>query len=163
MRRRELLLAAAGLAAAPSVAHAAGTEGDVLLDLMRREQRAKLAYTAALKTLGAGAPEELMTIRSNESDHADAISTELAAIGLGRPVAPKLQGAAAALAAATARTGVLKAAVALEDELIGAYRASLPSLPDTKIAMTVATILGSHAQHRFILGLALDGPAANLR
>lgn len=163
MRRRELLLAAGGLLGLPAVAGAAPTEGAVLLDLMAREQRAKLAYTAALKTLGASAPQELATIRSNESDHADAISTELAAIGLGRPLPPKLEGAAAALAAATARAGVLKAAVALEDELIGAYRASLPSLPDAKIAMTLATILGSHAQHRFILGLAVEGSAANLR
>jgi hypothetical protein len=157
MKRRELLLAAGGLLALPAVARGAPTEGAVLLGLMKREQRAKRAYTKVLKTLGASAPPELTTIRSNESDHADAITTGLAAIGLGRPTTPKLAGAAATLAAATTRAGVLKAAVALEDELIDAYQASLPHLPDPKLAMTVATILGSHAQHRFILGVATTG------
>ncbi len=155
MRRRELLLAAAGLLAAPAVASAAPTEGAVLLDLMVREQRAKLAYTTVLKRLGSAAPEELVTIRGHESEHADALTTELAAIGLPRPLPPKLEGAAATLATTTG--DVVGAAVTLEDELVAAYRQALPSLPDPKIAMTVATILASHAQHRFILGLAATG------
>jgi hypothetical protein len=163
MRRRELLLAAVGLAAAPSVARAAPTEGAVLLDLMRREQCAKLAYTAALKTLGAGAPSELVTLLRHESDHADALSTELAAVGFGRPLPPRVTGAAAALAAAAGREGVLRAALAMERELVAAYRKALPGLPDAKIAMTLATILASHAQHQLILGLATGQPAANLR
>jgi hypothetical protein len=159
VRRRELLLAAAGVLAVPSTALASTpTEGDVLLDLMRREQSAKLAYGAALKTLGATAPLELVTIRRHESDHADALATALAAVGLGRPLKPPLSGTAAQLAQASDRRAVLQLAVRLEDELVDAYGASLPLLPDAKIAMTAATILASHAQHRFILGLAA-GPS----
>jgi hypothetical protein len=154
VRRRELLLAVAGLVAVPSVARAGGTEGEVLLDLMRREQRAKLAYTAALKTLGAGAPSELVTLRQHEADHADALSTQLAAVGLGRPLPPQLEGTSARLAGAEGRERVLRAALALERELVSAYRAALAGLPDPKIAMTAATILASHAQHQLILGLA---------
>ena len=64
---------------------------------------------------------------------------------------------AQALAEASDRRAVLEASVKLEDELVDAYRQSLPLLPDAKIAMTVATILASHAQHRFIVGLAAGG------
>jgi len=155
VRRRELLLAAAATLALP--AEALGrvpTEGEVLLDLMRREQSAKLAYGAAAKTLGSQAPQELVTIRQHESDHADALSTELAAVGLGRPLRPPLTGTAKELAEASNSSAVLEAAVKLEDELVDAYQRSLVLLPDAKIAMTAATILASHAQHRFIVGLA---------
>ena len=161
MRRRELLLAAAGTLVVPAAASAATpTEGDVLLDLMHREQSAKLAYGAASKTLGSQAPQELVTIRQHESDHADALSTELAAVGLGRPLRPPLSGTAQELAEASDRRAVLDAAVKLEDELVDAYRSSLVLLPDAKIAMTAATILASHAQHGFILGLAAGRPGS---
>ena len=46
---------------------------------------------------------------------------------------------------------MLAAAIALEEDLVAIYKQALPSLPDEKIAMTAATILGSHAQHLFIL------------
>jgi hypothetical protein len=158
LRRREFLAATAATLALPATAAAKPpTEGDVLLDLMRREQSAKLAYGAALKALGSQAPQELVTIRQHESDHADALATELAAVGLGRPLRPPLSGTARELAQASDRRAVLKAAVKLEDELVDAYRKSLVLLPDAKIAMTAATILASHAQHRFIVGLAAGG------
>jgi hypothetical protein len=155
VRRRELLLAAAATLALPTEALGrTPTEGEVLLDLMRREQSAKLAYGAATKTLGSQAPQELVTIRRHESDHADALATQLAAVGLGRPLRPPLTGTAQALAEASDRRAVLAAAIKLEDELVDANRQSLVLLPDAKIAMTAATILASHAQHRFIVGLA---------
>jgi len=155
------MLAAAATLAAPATARAnPPTEGAVLLDLIRREQSAKLAYSAVLKTLGSQAPQELVTIRQHESDHADALATELAAVGLGRPLRPPLTGTARELAEASDRRAVLEAAVKLEDELVDAYRRSLVLLPDAKIAMTAATILASHAQHRFIVGLAAGGPGS---
>jgi hypothetical protein len=158
VRRRGFLLAAAATLAAPATALGkAPTEGNVLLDLMRREQSAKLAYGAATKNLGSQAPQELVTIRRHESDHADALATQLAAVGLGRPLRPPLEGTAQQLAQASDRSAVLDLAVKLEDELVDAYRRSLVLLPDAKIAMTVATILASHAQHRFIVGLAAGG------
>ena len=99
-------------------------------------------------------------IRQHESDHADALATEVAAVGLGRPLRPPLTGNAQELAEASDRRAVLEAAVKLEDELVDAYRGSLVLLPDAKIAMTAATILASHAQHRFILGLAAGRPGS---
>jgi hypothetical protein len=152
MRRRELLLAAAGLLALPAPARAAGpTEGDVLGDLIGREQAAVVAYGAALRALGATAPQELVTVHAQESAHADALATLLAAVGLPRPRAPRPQGAAAQLAAATDLDAARRAAVALEQELVAAYKSALPQLPDPKIAMSAATILASHAQHRLIV------------
>jgi hypothetical protein len=157
-------VAAAGLLAAPATARAKPpTEGDVLLDLMGREQAAKIAYGKAIKALGATAPLELVTMRKHEAEHADALATQLAAVGLGRPRPSSLTGAAATLAAAPDRAAVLAAAVALEDELLDAYKAALAALPDAKVAMTAATILASHSQHRLILGLAAGGSGANLR
>jgi sec-independent protein translocase protein TatA len=104
VRRRELMLASAAMLAAPAAARAnPPTEGAVLLDLIRREQSAKLAYSAVLKTLGSQAPQELVTIRQHESDHADALTTELAAVGLGRPLRPPLTGTARELAEASER------------------------------------------------------------
>ena len=124
MRRRELLLAAAGLTlAAPAAARAAApSEGGVLLDLMAREQRAKLAYAAAIKK---GGPAIFAGIRANETDHADALATELAAIGLGRPLAPPLDATAQQLA----DRADAESAIKLETELVDAYvkRAAAPA------------------------------------
>jgi hypothetical protein len=146
MRRRELLLGAAGLAlAAPAKASAAPTEGGVVLDLMAHEQRAKLAYQAAMK-----ADSLYVTIHRHESDHADALATQLAAIGLGRPLAPRLTGHSQAFAQDPTR----EKAIDLEDVLVEAYMQALPLLPDAKLAQVAATILASHAQHRLILGSA---------
>jgi Ferritin-like domain len=148
MRRRELLLGAAGLAlAAPATASSAPTEGAVALDLMAHEQRAKLAYQAAMK---AGRDSLYATIHQHESDHADALATELAAIGLGRPLPPRLTGRSAAFAQEPTREN----AIELEDVLVSAYIQALPQLPDSKLAQVAATILASHAQHRLILGSA---------
>jgi hypothetical protein len=156
MRRRELLLAAAGLLAAPATAtaSAAPTEGAVLLRLMWLEQSAEFAYAAAIQTLGATAPTELVTVGWHESDHADALATELAALGLSRPPRPRLTGTAAQLAAASDRGAVLDLAVQFEGKLVDEYRAALAGLPDAKVAMTAATILAAHSQHRLILRLA---------
>ena len=46
---------------------------------------------------------------------------------------------------------MLLAAGALEDELVALYKSALAGLPDAKIAMTAATILASHSQHRLML------------
>ena len=56
----------------------------------------------------------------------------------------------------------LTAAGVLSMTMIAATKApaSAPSQPDPKLAMTVATILASHAQHRFILGLAAGRPGS---
>src|SRR5262249_22919497 len=106
----------------------------------------KLAYKAAIKKSG---PELFTAILANETDHADALTTELAAIGLGRPLAPPLDATSQQLADRADKESAIK----LEDELVDAYVQSLPHLQDAKIAMTIATILASHAQHRLMLGL----------
>jgi hypothetical protein len=101
-----------------------------------------------------------VTLRGHEANHAAAIATELAAVGLGTPRAPQwvndIDVAAEQLARAEAETAVA-AALALERDLVSLYQRVLPHLPDSKIAMTAATILASHSQHALILERQTDG------
>ena len=140
---------------APAAASAATDEGGLLLGLWRREKGAALAYdrVAHLEPL-------FITLRGHEADHAAAIATELAAVGLGTPREPEWVGeidvAAEQLARADAKRAPA-AALALEEGLVALYRDALPNLPDSKIAMTAATILASHSQHALILRRQTDG------
>ena len=143
-----LAFAAAAVGAAP--ARAETDEGGLLLGLWRREMGASFAYDRV-----AHVDPLLPTLRTHEFDHAAAIATELAAVGLGTPLPPKrladLDATAERLARARGRREVLSAAAVLEEELVALYRSALPALPDAKIAMTAATILASHSQHRLML------------
>jgi hypothetical protein len=153
-RRTALKLGGLTFAAAalrPALARARADEGGLLLGLWRREMGAALAYGLVLH-----ADPILALLRSQETDHARALATALAAVGLTTPPAPEapadLDIASQRLAeSGPDRADVLAAAVALEEALVAIYTDALPSLPDEKIAMTAATILGSHAQHLFIL------------
>ena len=153
-RRTALKLGGAALATAtlrPSLARAQVDEGGLLLGLWRRERGAALAYGLVLH-----ADPILALLRSHEDDHARALATALAAVGLPTPPPPEeppdLDFASQRLAEAGAeRDAVLAEAIALEADLVTIYKQALPSLPDENIAMTAATILGSHAQHLFIL------------
>ena len=156
-RRAALRAGGAALAAGllvPSLASAATDEGGLLLGLWRREMAASLAYDriAHLEPL-------YVTLRGHEADHAAAIATALAAVGLGTPREPKWAGeldvSAERLARANPKTA-LAHAVALEEELVTLYRNAVPALPDAKIAMTAATILASHSQHLLILQRQTD-------
>jgi hypothetical protein len=135
-RRSALKLGGATLAATmlgPSVARAQSDEGGLLLGLWRREQGADLAYGRVLH-----ADPILALLRSQEVDPAsEPADLDIAAQRLAE--------------SGPDRAEVLAAAIALEEGLVAIYTDALPSLPDEKIAMTAATILGSHAQHLFIL------------
>ena len=157
-RRSALRAGGAALAAslfAPSLARGATDEGGLLLGLWRREMGASLAYdrVAHLEPL-------FVTLRGHEFDHAAAIATELAAVGLGTPRSPQwvseIDASAELLARADGDTAFSRA-LALEEELVALYRSALPNLPDSKIAMTAATILASHSQHALILRRQTDG------
>jgi len=151
VNRRAFIAAGAALLAAPATARAASDEGGLLLGLWRREAWAAHAYQSVLYT-----DATLVHFGMQEVDHARAIATELAAVGLGTPRGPAtvadLDIAAQRLAnAGTNRAEVLAAAIALEEGLVDLYQQAVPVLPDVKIAMTAATILASHSQHLFIL------------
>jgi hypothetical protein len=159
MDRRRFLrvggLALAGTVVAPSLASAAADEGELLLGLWRREMGASLAYdrVAHLNPL-------FVTLRGHETDHAAAIATELAAVGLGTPRPPQWVSDIDATADQLARAdadGALAAAALLEEDLVALYRTAVPALPDSNIAMTAATILASHSQHLLILRRETDG------
>jgi hypothetical protein len=149
--RRTLLLAAGASAVGAGTARAETDEGGLLLGLWRREMNANLAYAEVVQV-----DPLFHRLRRHEWDHAAALATQLAAVGLGTPRRPEalsdLDATAERLARARGREAVLSAARALEDELVALYRSALGGLPDAKIAMTAATILASHAQHRQVLG-----------
>ena len=151
MNRRQLLVggaaAALTLRAAPALADS--DEGGLLLGLWRREKGLAIAYGQQVHAQ----PELLGPARRHANEHAAAIATALAAVGLGTPKPPwtpnDLDVAAQRLA--TSRPAdVLANAVLVEEDMVDVYKTALPGLPDSKIAMTAATILASHAQHLFI-------------
>jgi hypothetical protein len=143
-------LALAATVLGPGVARAATDEGGLLLGLWRREIGAALAYDRV-----AHLDKQLVTLRGHETDHAAAVATQLAAVGLGTPEPPhgaaELDVTAERLARSKTRAEAVAAAVTLEGELVALYRNALPALPDSKIAMTAATILASHSQHLLML------------
>lgn len=150
MRRRDLVLAAAGAALARPTAAAAALEGDAaILDrLIAREQAAAYAHRAAFVP-------ELAGFDAHEAEHARALRTQLAALGREGPAAPRtaaeLDSPARALADAAGRPAILDTAIALEASLVDAYRAALRKLAEPSIARTAASILAGHAQHRTLL------------
>jgi hypothetical protein len=148
-------LALAATVLAPGLASAGTDEGGLLLGLWRREMGASLAYDRVAHTNPL-----LVTLRTHEGEHAAALATELAAVGLGTPRAPQWAGELDATAERLARSdagGAIAAAILLEEELVALYRSALLALPDAKIAMTAATILASHSQHLLILRRETDG------
>jgi hypothetical protein len=141
-----LLVAAAAVLARPAPAAAAGSgEAEVLIRLVRLEDAAALAHrTAAVAPRMAG----------HAAAHANALRTDLEALGRGAPARPvgvaTLQGPARALAQALP-AGRLDAAIELEDSLVAACRRALLEIEEPDILQTAATILASHAQHHALL------------
>jgi hypothetical protein len=158
MTRRAALrvaaLAAAGAAAAPALARGEDADPGVLYALIRREQAAAFAYRA-LEAGGAGEPARRFA--EHEHEHARALATELEGFALPGPRAPRaaadLDRAAARVAAARGApaAAALRAAIALEEDLISTYLGSLPRLAVPNVISTAATVLGSHAQHLALL------------
>jgi hypothetical protein len=140
-RRGLLGAAAAGLVVRPARAAAATDGAEVLIHLIGLEEGAALAYDRA----GVGG-----RFGADEEAHADALRTELEALGRTAPRISEPVGAAGRLARASAGDRV-DAAIALEGSLLAAYRGALLALEEPSILQTAGTILASHAQHRALL------------
>jgi hypothetical protein len=141
-RRTALAAAAAGLFARPADALGA-SDGDaaVLIHLIGLEEDAASAYRLA----GFGGP-----VVTDEEDHAQALRTQLEAVGRHAPRRSEPRGTALRLG--EARGGDrLDAAIALETSLLAAYRDALLVLEEPSILQTAGTILAGHAQHRALL------------
>jgi hypothetical protein len=158
VRRRELLVAgAAALLARPVTALAAATldhDGDVIKPLIAREEGAEYAYRGAVPK---GAPD----LGRHAKDHAAALRTQLQALGRGTaPItADQLDAPTRRLAEAGTRAEQLDAAIALEAELVGAYRHAVIALSEPGILKTAATILAGHSQqHALLLTMAGRDP-----
>jgi hypothetical protein len=150
LTRRTVVAGAFGAAlvsAAPALA--APDEAAVIVGLWRREASAELAYRAQ-----RGGLEGAETLQAHCGMHVSVLSTSLGAMGIDFPPHPRspadLDPAARALATAS-RAAAPAAAIALEHRLVAAYRAALPAPQELKLAIALATILASHAQHELTL------------
>jgi hypothetical protein len=123
-RREALLAGAVALLARPGAAGAQRRDdGDVLVDLIAREERAALA--------GGDFAEQ-------ESEHAAALRTHLDALGRRLPE-PATEPAAG------------RSPQEREEALIRAYRRALLELDEPSILKTAGTILASHAGHHALI------------
>lgn len=149
LTRRAALAGALGAVLAAPDAWAGPDEGSVVVALWRREAAAELAYRAQR---GAFAGAE--TMQAHCGMHVSALSTQLAALGIDFPPKPsrpaQYDPLARALATASG-SAALPAAIALERGLVATYQAALPVPNDLKVAITLATILASHAQQELML------------
>jgi hypothetical protein len=148
-RRAALAGALGAILAVPDVAFAGPSEGAVLVALWRREAAAELAYRAQRGGF-AGAD----VLQAHCGMHVSALSTELGALGIDfpdKPSGPARYDPLARALATAAGHGAPAAAIALEHGLVATYQAALPVPGDLKVAITLATILASHAQHELML------------
>jgi hypothetical protein len=150
LTRRAALAGALGAAIAPARALAGPEqEGSLVAGLWRREAAAELAYAAH-----RGAFTGVEALQAHCGMHVSALSTELGALGVefpAKPTGPAQYDPLARALLGASGDRVLPEAIGLEHDLVAAYRAALPVPTDLKLAVTLATILASHAQHELIL------------
>jgi hypothetical protein len=147
VRRRDLFAAAlaTGLAA-PAVARGEDHDRAILKSLIAREEGASAAYRG-LRLPALRNPSE------QDAHHVKALKTELQALYSGAtPISPEdLDAAARRLRDASTGTERHTAAIALETELVDAYREAVLGLTQPAILQAVATMLACHAQRRALL------------
>jgi ferritin-like protein len=146
VRRRELMLAAAGAALVrPGVAAAAQGEAEIVERLIVAEQQAAFAYQRRPAPAGFALHEE---------QHASALRSQLSALGRAGPEPPRDRSALDRPARRVVEAGegaLLRAQIQLEASLLAAYRQALVELVEPSILRTAATIAASHAQHDALL------------
>jgi hypothetical protein len=147
VRRRELLLAAAAAALArPAAAAGQGGEPAVLRRLIAREEGAARAQRSH-------AAPRVYALATDEANHAAALRTHLAALGIPQPPeAAELDEHARRVLEADGAS-VLEAAIALEVSLVASYEQALRIIGEPSILRTAATIMAGHAQHHALLRL----------
>jgi hypothetical protein len=142
--RRAVLGGAAALLVRPASALGADAVAATLLELYVAEQHAALAYRKA--------GGELARIGEQEDDHARVLAAQLGGLARPQPAASTdpavLRGAAAEVAAGGDGVG---AAIALERELLDAYRKAIPVFKEPEMRRSAATIMASHGQHLSVL------------
>lgn len=152
MRRREALLALAAAALArPAAARAQDPDLDVTRRLLARERAAARAYAQAA---AHGAPAWAARLAAQDSQHARVLATHVEAFGAQAPPprqAPLDPLAARVAAAAGDRHALLRAAPALEADLIAIYENALKMLMEPNTATTVGRVLASHVQQLVLL------------
>ena len=173
--RRETLqraaLGSAGLTALallrPALASAQEAEDlrDFLEPAIELEQASVLAYAATLEAQGLDAELRgtLERLRDQEQAHANALRSALDSLGFDPPEPPEQPGESEHLegiAGAMKPDEYLEVIAGVEQDLVDLYVESAPELESVDLARTAAEIVGSHAQHLFVLRAALGDDAA---
>ena len=158
MRRRELVLAAAGAAvlARPALAAAqAEREADVLDRTLRFEDASVFAYERVLAA-GLLARDEARLaerLRAHEAEHADALARRLFQLAGRRPHPPaqpeqvEFPQVRVALDRLRDRADALALLVEVERLSHDVYEAAIAGLRDARHIQLAATILGAEASH----------------
>ena len=126
----------------------------VLESLLDLERTAVFAYAAARRRLGSLAEGFLR----HERAHARAIERALTSLGT-EPEPPRPQSAYAGdFPPLHTREDALRFALDVEETQIAAYGDSVPSLFTPELRVTLATILGTQAEHMAVVLGELDEP-----
>jgi ferritin-like protein len=144
-RREALVTALAASLAAPTIARGQDRDGDIVKDLIAREEGAAYAYRGL--TLPGVAD-----LADQDTAHVKALRTQLQALGRGTaPISAEDLDAVTRRVAEAPADQRIAAAIALETELLDRYRDAVIGLVEPGILQTVATILACHAQNRALL------------
>jgi len=168
VKRRELLLRGSALAAAPLLLgpRAALAQGDsdaaILESAIGLEQVSAFAYAtmAGSGRLDATAKALARRFARHERAHADALRTQLEALGGEAPPEPRtvaeVDRVLRGLGAARSQADLLTFAIALESAAVAAYHDAHQRLQDPKILQTAASIMANEGQHLAVLRRTLN-------
>lgn len=136
----------------------AQADGDasILEAALRLEQTAVVAYDTALSRglLDAATSAVVRQLRDQEQEHADALRTELEALGGSAPAPPKPD-EVGGLAGLKRQADVVRFAIELETAAVAAYYDAAQKLEASKLLQTVVSIMASEGQHLVVLRQAL--------
>jgi hypothetical protein len=154
--RRQALVAAAALGAAPRAALAAADDEArthaALADALRLEQTAAVAYEAIANSgrLSGRATALMRALQEDDSQHAEQLVTALDAMGVKPPIPPR-RATIEGLAGVRDDAGAARFAIALEERTVAAYLAVVRVLSDANLLRTVAGAMGADGQHLVVL------------
>ena len=168
MRRRDLLRRGGAVAAVPLLLgpRAALAQGDsdaaILESAIGLEQVSAFAYEtlAGSQRLDKTVAAMARRFARHERAHADALRTQLEALGGTAPPEPRtvaeVDRVLPGLGAARTQADVLTFAIELESAAVAAYHDAHQRLQDPKILQTAASIMANEGQHLVVLRRALN-------
>ena len=159
LTRRQSIVGASLLAAAPATAQAAISNDQrdklaqrALAQALEVEQTAVVAYEAIANSghLSNRVTSALRALHDDDREHADQLVTALENLGVKPPIPPRratIQG----LAHVRTDPEAAEFAILLERRAVAAYLEVVPNLSDANLLRTVAGAMGTDGQHLVVL------------